>query len=205
MARAILRKAIAITGLAAALLTAPAAAQMMSEGYEFLKAVRDRDGAAVTEALSQPGSVIVNARDISSGESALHIVAERRDAVWIRFLTQKGANPNVRDKRGNTPLSIAVSLGFVEGARELIEAGARIDETNATGETPLIAAIHRRDTAMVEMLLEHGANPDRTDNSGRSARDYAALPGSDPRIADAIADADAKREQSSGPTYGPRF
>ncbi|MEC9066659.1 ankyrin repeat domain-containing protein [Pelagerythrobacter marinus] len=205
MARALLRKAIATTGLAAALFTAPAAAQMMSEGYEFLKAVRDRDGTAVTEALSQPGSVVVNARDITSGESALHIVTERRDAVWIRFLTQKGANPNVRDKRGNSPLSLAVSLGFVEGAKELIEAGARVDETNATGETPLIVAIHRRDTAMVETLLENGASPDRTDNSGRSARDYAAMPGTDPRIAKAIADADARRGDDGGATYGPRF
>ena len=142
MARAALRMALAI-GLAAAAAT-PAAAQLMSEGYEFLEAVRERDGTKVTNALQQPGSVIVNARDIASGETALHIVTARRDAVWIRFLTQNGANPNVRDKEGNSPLSIAVGLGFVEGAEDLIKAGARIDETNSTGETPLISAIPRR-------------------------------------------------------------
>lgn len=203
MARAVLRKAILAAGLTAAIAAAPAAAQMMSEGYEFLKAVRDRDGTKVTETLSQPGAVIVNARDISTGQTALHIVTERRDAVWIRFLTGKGANPNVRDKAGNTPLSIAVQLGFAEGAKDLIEAGARIDETNATGETPLIIAIHRRDNAMVQLLLEKGANPDRTDNSGRSARDYAELLGANSRIAQAIADAD--KNAGAGPSYGPRF
>lgn len=201
MVRAGLRMAAIAIGLAAA---TPVAAQMMSEGYEFLKAVRDRDGTVVTEALEQPGAVVVNARDIASGETALHIVAARRDAVWIRFLTQNGANPNVRDKAGNTPLSIAVGLGFTEGAEDLIKAGARIDEANATGETPLITAIHRRDLRMVEMLLENGANPDRTDNSGRSARDYVGMPGMDRRIADAIAEADNDDAQS-GQDYGPRI
>lgn len=204
MARAVLRKATLAIGLAAAIVAAPAAAQMMSDGYEFLEAVRERDGTKVTQALSRPGSVLVNARDITTGQTALHIVTERRDAVWIRFLTGKGADPNIRDKNGNTPLSIAVRLGFVEGVRELIEAGADIDVTSATGETPLIAAIHRRDMAIVELLLENGANPDRTDNSGRSARDYAELLGARSRIAEAIARADEKNA-SAGKTYGPKL
>lgn len=203
MARAGLRM-VAIAISLAACVAAPVAAQMMSEGYEFLEAVRERDGTKVTNALQQPGSVIVNARDIASGETALHIVTARRDAVWIRFLTQNGANPNVRDKEGNSPLSIAVGLGFVEGAEDLIKAGARIDETNSTGETPLISAILRRDTRMVEMLLENGANPDRTDNTGRSAREYAAMPGTDRRVTDAIAAAD-KEKGEAGQNYGPRL
>ena len=203
MARALLRKATLTIGLAAAVAAMPVAAQMMSEGYEFLEAVRDRDGEKVTAALSQPGSVLVNARDIATGQTALHIVAERRDAVWIRFLTGKGANPNIRDKKGDTPLAIAARLGFVEGVEALIDAGAHLDVTSATGETPLIAAIHRRDVAMVNLLLEHGANPGRTDNSGRSARDYAELQGAGSRIAEAIAQADAKKSEA-GPSYGPK-
>src|SRR3546814_21014909 len=81
---------------------------MFSEGFEFLKAVKDRDGDAVTKALNEPGSTIVNTRDISSGETALHIVTQRRDLVWINFLTQRGADPNIRDKRGVAPLQLAV-------------------------------------------------------------------------------------------------
>lgn len=204
MARALLRKATLAVGLAASIAAIPAAAQMMSEGYEFLEAVRERDGEKVTAALSQPGSVLVNARDVGTGQTALHIVAERRDAVWIRFLTAKGANPNIRDKNGDTPLAIAARLGFVEGVKELVEAGAHLDITSATGETPLIAAVHRRDLAMVRLLLEHGANPDRTDNSGRSARDYAELLGADSRIAEAIVAADEKNA-GAGKAYGPRL
>lgn len=183
---------------------APGAAQLMSDGYEFLEAVRDRDGVKVTESLSRPGSVLVNSRDIGSGETALHIVAKRRDAVWIRFLTGKGADPNIADENGVTPLTVAANLGFVDGVEALLDAGAHVDDASATGETPLISAIHRRDATIVELLLEHGANPDRTDNSGRSARDYAELLGPGNRMLAEIAEAEAagKGQQK---TYGPKL
>ena len=78
--------------------------------------------------------------------------------------------------------------------------------TNAAGETPLISAVHRRDIAMVRVLLEKGANPDHNDNSGRSARDYAMLMGSNSQILDAIDKSDEDREaQPAAQTYGPSF
>ena len=193
-------------GISAAMLAAPASAQIYSEGYQFLKAVKDRDGEAVTSLLNEPGSTIVNARDISNGESALHIVTRRRDTVWIRFLTQKGANPNIEDRQGVTPLEIASSLGFVDGVEALLKAGARVDVANSSGETPLIAAVHRRDSGMVRVLLANGANADRNDNSGRSARDYAELPTANTALLTEFRRADEAREgQEEKPTYGPSF
>ena len=104
MARALFRKAGWLSLAGAVLLSAPASAQVFSAGYTFLKAVKDRDGDKVTEALNEPGNTLINSRDLSSGETALHIVTQRRDTVWIKFLSQKGANPNVADKTGTTPL-----------------------------------------------------------------------------------------------------
>jgi ankyrin repeat protein len=202
--RSLFRRSALAAALAAAWVGGPLAAQgaaMYSEGYEFLKAVRDRDGTKVTEALSEPGSTIVGSRDLTSGETALHIVTQRRDLAWIRFLIQHGANPNVEDKKGVTPLTIASNLGFAEGVEALLDAGARIDEPNAAGETPLISAVHRRDVGLVRTLLAHGANPDRNDNSGRSARDYADLMGSD-QLLDEFKRADAARE-GAAKSYGP--
>ncbi len=190
--------------LMAGILAAPVSAQLFSEGYQFLKAVKDRDGEAVTAALNEPGSTVVNARDLSSGESALHIVTRRRDTVWIRFLSQKGANPNIEDKQGITPLQIASNLGYVDGVEELLKAGARVDVADSSGETPLIAAVHRRDIAMVRLLLANGASADRNDNSGRSARDYAALMDSS-RLTDEFDRADEERAGKTGRDYGPSF
>ena len=189
-----------------AIVATPVAAQMFSDGYEFLKAVKDRDGDAVTEALNEPGTTIVNTRDLTTGETAMHIVTERRDALWIRFLAQRGANPNVRDKKGVTPLQLAVTMGFVEGVEQLIKYGAEVEVTDSSGETPLIAAVHRRDVPLVRLLLANGANPDRSDNSGRTARDYAELMTGNNSLLAEFERADAEREEKgdSG-NYGPNF
>lgn len=182
---------------------APASAQKMSEGYEFLKAVKDRDGNKVTEALNKPGSVIVNARDLTTGQSALHYVVERRDTTWVRFLVSKGANPNVADRNGVTPLQLAANLGWTDGVEALVGAGASVDVTNVAGETPLIAAVHRRDAALVRVLLKAGANPDRSDNSGRTALDYAQLMGAQNPILAELDKARAERRERAAKSYGP--
>ena len=204
MVRIIMRRIGFAFALLGAAFAVPAGAQLFSEGYEFLKAVKDRDGDTVTEALNQPGTTIINTRDISTGESAMHIVTQRRDSVWIKFLAQRGANPNIRDKKGVVPIQIAVQLGFAEGVEALIEAGADVDVTDSAGETPLIAAVHRRDVALVRLLLANNANPDRSDNSGRNARDYAMLLGSRSAILEEFNRADKERaSQESGENYGP--
>lgn len=182
---------------------APAASQSRSEGYEFLKAVKDRDGNKATAALDKPGSTVVNSRDISTGESALHVITQRRDGTWLRFLLAKGANPNLADRNGVTPLQLATYLGWAEGVEALVGKGASVDVPNAAGETPLIAAVHRRDAALVRALLKAGANPERSDNSGRTARDYAALLGPQSAIMLELDKAREDRKARAGKTYGP--
>ena len=189
--------------LAAVVVASPAQAQF-SDGYKFLEAVKKKDGVKVTDMLNEPGTTVINSRDITSGQGALHVVTARRDVTWIRFLTAKGANPNARDKQGVTPLVVASRLGFIEGVDALIEAGAKVDEANDTGETPLIAAVHARSPEMMQTLLKAGADPDRPDNSGRSARDYAQLEGSDfLHTIDKFAKPKAERARTA--TYGPKF
>lgn len=191
-------------GMSTALaVAAPVNGQNFSEGHEFLKAVEARDGAKVTDALNKPGSTVVNARDLSSGEAALHVVTQRRDATWLRFLIGKGANANIADRRGVTPLQLATNLGWSEGVEILVGAGAAVDLTNDSGETPLIAAVHRRDIALVRALLTAGANPERSDNSGRSARDYAELMGPQSGILAELDRARAEGKVRTAKTYGP--
>lgn len=180
----------------------PAQAQF-SKSYKFLESVKKKEGQEVTDALAEPGTTIINTRDVSTGETALHIVTARRDTTWISFLLGKGADANVRDAKGQTPLVVAANLGFVEGMELLIAGGARVDEPNSTGETPLISAVHRRDIAMMRVLLKAGASPDRADSSGRSARDYAKLERNDNLIEEI--NTNAKKTDNKARTYGPSF
>ncbi|HET9629366.1 MAG TPA: ankyrin repeat domain-containing protein [Novosphingobium sp.] len=182
----------------------PAAAQFMGAGYKFLDAVKKKDGEAVEKALGS-SPTIINTRDVTTGESALHIVAQRRDLLWLNFLLSKGANPNVRTDKGVSPLGVAVSLDWADGVELLLNRGARPNDPDATGETPLIAAVHQRDLEVVRLLIKGGADPLRADNSGRNARDYAELQGKDSTIwaaVDAAAKAAAARRKQS---YGPSF
>ncbi|MGL6042453.1 MAG: ankyrin repeat domain-containing protein [Sandaracinobacteroides sp.] len=163
--------------LLAALLMAgavPAAAQF-SDGYNFLKAVKDRDVLKAKGLIDKPGSTIINARDQDSGETALMITIRRRDAPWMAFLLQNGADPNQKDRDGNSPLGVAAMTSFPDGVRVMLSSKAQVDAPNNRGETPLVKAVHSKDAEVVELLLKFGADPDRPDNlTGMSAREYAA-------------------------------
>lgn len=181
---------------AAITLAAPAAAQQQSASYKFLQAVRSGDGNTVTQLVEQPGQRIINTRDVTSGETALHIVVKRGDATYLRYLLSKGADPNIRDNAGNTPMMLAVQEGepALIDILALVKANANLG--NSGGETPLIRAVQRRDLALVRSLLAAGANPDQTDNvAGMSARDYAKA---DPRAAPVL------KVLSAAPVTKPR-
>lgn len=197
-----------IAALALASMATPAAAQMLSEGTEFLRAIekRSEDSAKVTEILDVPGSTVINARDLTSGRTALHIVVADRDTSWLNYLISQRANVNIADNRGVTPLMAAVQIAYVEGVEALLGARARVDVANSAGETPLIFAVHARNTDVMRLLLQAGADPDRRDNSGRSARDYARLRGANDITNDVIARYERPSSQRAGAaTYGPSF
>jgi ankyrin repeat protein len=176
---------------------APAAYAQFSDSYNFLKAVKDRKGEEAEKFLSEPGSVIINTRDGSTGETALHIVIQRRDSTWLGYLLQKGANPNLADKKGTTPLMLATQLGYVDGIDWLVRKKAVVDQTNRSGETALILAVQLRNPEAVRALLKAGANPDKTDSrAGYSARDYAKQDGRASAIA-AIIESNGKADAAT--------
>lgn len=183
---------------------APSAAQF-SDSYNFLKAVRDKDGQKVTEALQGGGgATIINTKDITTGESAVHIVIKRRDDTWLRYLLGEGANPNIRDKKGNTPLIACAHIGFAEGMNALIANRADVNLANDQGETPLIIAVQRRDLVAVRLLLEAKADPNRSDFiAGMSARDYAERDTRAAAILRAIDDAAKGDKPAAAKISGP--
>ncbi|TXG94234.1 MAG: ankyrin repeat domain-containing protein [Rhodocyclaceae bacterium] len=201
-------KRVFASALGAALLAAPAVSHaQFSDSYKFLEAVKKADGDTATKYLNEPGTTIVNTRDVTTGQTGLLIAVARRDLLWTQFMLQRGANPNIGDKHGVTPLVVAARLSFVDGVNALIDAGARVNDANDTGETPLISAVHQKDIGIMRALLKAGADADRPDNSGRSARDYARLQGENSATLTEI-QARAKPAAPGAPAgsvYGPRF
>lgn len=148
--------------------------QMTSDGYALLEAVRAKDGAKVDGLLPSINPILANTKDRTSGEGVLHIVVKRRDLPWLGYLIGKGARPDMQDRQGATPLSVAAQIGWVDGAQRLLTGRARVDLANMRGETPLMLAVMNRDAAMVRLLLANGANARKSDNvTGYSAIDHA--------------------------------
>jgi uncharacterized protein len=190
--------------LVLALLTAASAlpAQRPSESYEFLKAVREGDGAKVQEFVNKPGSQIINTRDRDSGESALHIVAKRGDTTYARYLLSRGASLNAQDARGNTAIILAASGNFTDAVDQLTKLRANVNLGNQSGETPLIRAVQLRNLDLVRILLAAGANADQRDViAGMSAREYAVRDGRSPALVKMLADAPKVQTRAvAGPT-----
>lgn len=190
--------AVAACGGSAALVATAAHSQNFTVGYQFLEAIRDRDGTKVTQLLGEPGTTVINTREPATGRTALHIVVERRDLVWLRFLLAHDADAAIADRSGLAPLMLAAQLGWSEGATALIAAHARVNQENSRGETALHAAVQRRDVALVRLLIAAGANPDAQDSvAGMSPRDYATR---DSRSASILAALEAPR---TAPTAAP--
>lgn len=194
-----IRTMLIAAGLSAAL-AFPAAAQQ-SDSYKLIDGVTKADGAKVTELLNQPGNTLINAR-ADNGDGVLHIVIRRRDSTWLSFLLSRGADPNMRDRDGNTPMITSALLGYEEGIQQLADRRAAVNQGNNRGETPLIIAVQRQNLPMVRLLLSLGANPAQTDRvTGMSARDYAAQ---DRRLGAILRLIDATpRTQPAAPVQGP--
>lgn len=194
----------AALGLPLAAMIAPGVAQaQFSDSYNFLKAVRDRDGEKATALLAKPGGTVINTRDLKTGETALHIVVARRDPAWLNFMLAKGGKPDLANAQGDTPLMLATQLRWVDGIRVLVANGATIDKPNDNGETPLIRAVQLRDLGTVRLLVSLGANPDKRDTiAGMSARDYAEREGRAAGLTDALAAAKPVKPANSA-VQGP--
>ncbi|MCH7574477.1 MAG: ankyrin repeat domain-containing protein [Candidatus Marinimicrobia bacterium] len=83
-------------------------------------------------------------------------------------LIEDGANVNVQDEQGDTPLHYAADFGHVELAQLFILSGAELNQVNELGITPLFRAAVADHVAIAEMLLSNGADIDLASNSGDS-------------------------------------
>jgi ankyrin repeat protein len=188
-------KRLAWIAFAALALSAPAAAQFVSDAEAFISAVRGRDGDKALELLGQRPT-IVNARNVK-GETALIVAIARRDSTWTQFLLTRGADPNLAASNGDTPLITAARVGFLEAVEWLLKQRAKVDAANRMGETPLIIAVQQRQLPIVELLLKVGADPDKTDSAaGYSARDYAKRDTRDRQILAAIEAAKTQKKSA---------
>jgi ankyrin repeat protein len=90
------------------------------------------------------------------------------DFVRVRELIGRGADPNVRDADGRTPLFSAVLGGSVGLVGLLLESGADVNARDEAGWTALHFAAQEFEPEIARLLVARGADVNAQDDDGAS-------------------------------------
>jgi len=94
------------------------------------------------------------------------------DARSVKVLLQSGADANVRNEIGATPLLYAAALPSQDCLRVLLDGGADVNASSTSGSTALMWAT--ADAAAVRLLLDRGAAVNAKTKDGTTALVTAA-------------------------------
>jgi ankyrin repeat protein len=131
-----------------------------SSDTPFIAAARLGTDAFVRKMIEHGADLKV--RDSSNGQTALHVVCLEGKAKRVRLLLEAGANPNVKDDFGQSPLSVALihdEKKYIAVVKELLQRGADSDEDKYEGNLMLAAKNSRPEC--VAALIDAGAKVNR--------------------------------------------
>ncbi len=135
-----------------------------------------------------------------NGQSRLARACKADDVVAVAALLKAGADPNIRDRNGNTPLTfVAQKPDFVQA---LVTAGADVNAESRSGNFPLKEAVSPNHcqgrvescVVAVKLLLSAGADPGHRNRFGDFAETYASTD----ELRELLREARLKNERASG-------
>ena len=127
--------------------------------------------------ISPEGNVSAGDSSSPSRGPALHSAIAKNDRELVRILIEGGANVNVKDVFGDTPLHAAIEQGNNDMVILLVEAEANVDAKDSFGDTALHRAISKGDTSIVRTLVDALADVNLTNAFGDSALELAVSEG----------------------------
>lgn len=125
-------------------------AQAKDPASQLLKAAGEGQWKQLQVVLAQSSNAaaLINHCD-ESGQTALHLAADKGHVECVQKLLEHGANVNAIDRDGISVLQAAVIAGEVEICRLLLEKGANPDQADMDGDTPRSCAADDGDEAML--------------------------------------------------------
>ncbi len=94
---------------------------------------------------------------------------KRGDAVEVRNLLEKGANPNIRNVEGDTLLMMASEYGYLPIVQALLKKGSKVNAKNNDEGTALMAAARGGSHDVIKQLIFNGAEIEAESKNGITA------------------------------------
>ncbi|XP_073331826.1 CARD- and ANK-domain containing inflammasome adapter protein [Pagrus major] len=107
------------------------------------------------------------------GSALLSAVRQNHDGL-VTVLIDRGANVNMFDKQGYTPLLLSAELGHTEVFRVLVAKQAKLDATLSDGSSALHLAVHSGSVPIAQTLLGKGLDPNTTGPKAQTPLHLAA-------------------------------
>ncbi|HLK55882.1 MAG TPA: ankyrin repeat domain-containing protein [Chthonomonadaceae bacterium] len=93
-------------------------------------------------------------------------VSDPDNPLLVKALLEHGADPNVGDENGVTPLMWAISYRWEESISLLLQHHSNVNQNDTEGVTPLHLAARVGNAQTIQCLLDAGADIQASDNAG---------------------------------------
>ena len=115
----------------------------------------------------------------ANGTSALSAAAAAGQEKAAQMLVSEGADINLKDKEGRTPLFYAAENGQTALIRQLVRMGANPNETDVYGKNVFIAAAEGQSIPAMQQLVREGFSINSADANGKTALMYTTAKGTE--------------------------
>jgi len=109
----------------------------------------------------------LNSQD-NKGRTALFFATDENRESTVRLLAEQGADVNIANLEGMSPLERAISKRYLPIAQYLITRNALINNLTPLGETYLHKAVKERDLELIQILLNGNPDLDALDSDSNS-------------------------------------